>query len=124
VVMIHAGIELDQCPTPDQLSLVSTLVNAGADVVVGGHPHVLQGLTRVGGDVVDYSMGNFVFYDGSGPTAATGILTVDLGPGRNESERFSPAEMDSNGSPQLLTGSAAAAAVANVQGLDPGAGRC
>jgi hypothetical protein len=124
VVMMHAGIELDQCPTPDQLSLVSTLVDAGADVVVGGHPHVLQGLTRVGGDVVDYSMGNFVFYDGAGPTAATGVLTVGLAPGRSESDTFSPAEMDSNGSPQLLSGPAAAAAVANVDSLAPGAGRC
>ena len=124
VVMIHAGIELDQCPTSDQLSLVSTLVNAGADVVVGSHPHVLQGLTRVGGAVVDYSLGNFVFYAGSGPSAATGILTVRLGPGRTESDTFSPAEMDSNGSPQLLSGPAAGAAVANVESLAPGAGRC
>ena len=124
VAMIHAGTELDQCPTPDQLSLVSTLVNAGADVVVGGHPHVLQGLTTVGGDVVDYSMGNFVFYDGSGPSAATGILNVQLGPGRAESDQFIPAEMDSNGSPQLLTGLAAGASVANVESLAPGVGRC
>jgi poly-gamma-glutamate synthesis protein (capsule biosynthesis protein) len=123
VVMVHAGVELDQCPTPLQLGLTATLVNAGANVVVGAHPHVLQGLTKVGSAVVDYSLGNFVFYDSSPATDPTGLLDVTLRPGQSDYQ-FLPAMIDGNGSPQPLYGPAADAVRAEVASLAPGAGRC
>ena len=124
VVMIHAGIELDQCPTPDQKGLVQALVGAGADVVVGSHPHVLQGLQQLGSALVDYSLGNFVFYAGSAATNPTGLLSAELGPGGVDSYQFSPALMDATGSPQPLGGAAASSAVAHVVSLAPGNGVC
>ena len=43
VVFLHWGIELEQCPSSDQRALAKQLVAAGADVVVGGHAHRVQG---------------------------------------------------------------------------------
>src|SRR4029450_6082886 len=61
VVFLHWGIERSTCPTGDQQSLAQTLVEAGADIVVGGHAHRLQGGGRLGNAVVHYGLGNFAF---------------------------------------------------------------
>ena len=121
VVMIHAGIEQNPCPTPDQMSLISALVGAGADVVASSHTHVLEGLTRIGTTVVDYGLGNFVWYTGSGPS---GLLSVGLSHNGPPSYQFTPDAIDGNGSPQPLFGSAAGAVLSDVDSLVPGAGRC
>jgi poly-gamma-glutamate capsule biosynthesis protein CapA/YwtB (metallophosphatase superfamily) len=65
VVFLHWGVERATCPTGDQQSLAQTLVDAGADIVVGGHAHRLQGGGRLGNAVVHYGLGNFA--SGPGP---------------------------------------------------------
>ena len=62
VVFLHWGEELTGCPTARQRSLARQLVAAGADVVVGSHAHVLLGGGLLGRALVDYGLGNFVFY--------------------------------------------------------------
>ena len=61
VVMAHWGIERQACPEPHQRELAGAWVDAGADLVVGSHPHVLQGVERIGDAWVLYSTGNFAF---------------------------------------------------------------
>lgn len=51
------------------------LAEAGADLIVGDHPHVLQGIDRINGTPVFYSMGNFWF---NSKTMDTGLLKVDF----------------------------------------------
>ena len=53
-------------------------VRAGAQVVIGAHPHTLQPIRRQGGAIVAYSLGNFVFGAQSPETTTTGILELDL----------------------------------------------
>lgn len=60
-VILHWGHERHAYPTPDQVAAVSELVRAGARVVVGHHPHVLQGLRVIGKSVAAYSLGNCYF---------------------------------------------------------------
>ena len=124
VVMVHAGVELAGCPTPGQQALVSALVSAGADVVVGSHPHVLQAVVQTGSSLIDYSLGNFVWYTGSSQTSVTGLLSAELGSGGADSYGFAPAVIDGTGSPQPLYGPAAAGVLAGLASLAPGAGRC
>ncbi|HVA74114.1 MAG TPA: CapA family protein [Acidimicrobiales bacterium] len=124
VVMVHAGVELNQCPTADQYALTKALVGAGANVVVGSHPHVLQGLERIGSALVDYSLGDFVWYAGSPQIDVTGLLSVELGSAGADTYEFTPAVIDATGSPQPLTGAAASGALANLASLTPGSGRC
>ena len=60
VVSFHWGIEYTTTPLPEYPELARQLVEAGADVVLGHHPHVLQPVERIDGAVVAYSLGNFV----------------------------------------------------------------
>ncbi len=61
VVSLHAGVEYTDDPTAEQRSLARAAVDAGAVLVLGHHPHVLQGWERYRGGVIVYSLGNFVF---------------------------------------------------------------
>ncbi len=84
VVSFHWGIEYAPRPTERQRELAACAARAGADLVIGHHPHVLQGLqwlprTTRHGTLVAYSLGNFVF-DPLRPAAGrTVVLKVRLG---------------------------------------------
>jgi len=58
VVSCHWGTEDSHVVTPEQRRLARRMIVAGADVVLGHHPHVLQGVERFGTGVVLYSLGN------------------------------------------------------------------
>ncbi|MFD0674184.1 CapA family protein [Cohnella sp. GCM10027633] len=91
VVMVHWGEERKDLPNEFQKSLAYAFVDAGADLVVGSHPHVLQGFESYKGKWIAYSLGNFVFPGMSPPTTAeTGILTATCKPGGDCSLRFAP----------------------------------
>lgn len=61
VVLIHWGIERDETPQEYQRALARRYIDAGADLVIGSHPHVLQGIEYYKGKPIFYSLGNFVF---------------------------------------------------------------
>jgi poly-gamma-glutamate synthesis protein (capsule biosynthesis protein) len=61
VVMLHWGLEHYHCPAPQQRALAKKLVAAGADILLGHHPHVLQGEEWIDRALVSYSSGNFLF---------------------------------------------------------------
>jgi len=61
VLLIHWGLEEYSYPSPRQLSIARELISAGADIIIGHHPHVLQGLENIDGRLVAYSLGNFLF---------------------------------------------------------------
>ena len=61
VVLPHWGTQYTHLPEPIQRRVGRDLVRAGADLVVGGHPHWVQGVDAVGGVPVLHSLGNLVF---------------------------------------------------------------
>lgn len=61
VVYIHWGIERDEKPQEYQRALGKQILDAGADIVIGSHPHVLQGVEYYNGKPICYSLGNFIF---------------------------------------------------------------
>ena len=61
IVVMHWGSELATVPFPWQQSMARSFIDAGADAVVGGHPHVLQGIETYKGKTIAYSLGNFAF---------------------------------------------------------------
>jgi poly-gamma-glutamate capsule biosynthesis protein CapA/YwtB (metallophosphatase superfamily) len=61
VVSFHWGQEGSVTPHPNQVAAAHAAIDAGADVVLGHHPHVLQGIERYKQGVIFYSLGNFVF---------------------------------------------------------------
>jgi len=66
VVLPHWGWEYTDKISPDQERLGRLSIDAGADMVIGGHPHHVQGSEAYKGGYIFYSMGNLVF-DGPGP---------------------------------------------------------
>lgn len=60
IVALHWGLEKHTVPTPYQVSLARACIDAGADVVWGHHPHVLQGAELYKGKPILYSMGNLI----------------------------------------------------------------
>lgn len=79
VVYFHWGMERKATPTSRQRSFARTAFDAGATVVLGAHPHVLQPRERKGRRFVAWSLGNFVFTGTSTITRRTGILKLGLG---------------------------------------------
>lgn len=104
VVFLHWGVELAQCPSKDQRTLAKQLVAAGADVVVGGHAHRVQGAGRLGHGLVDYGLGNFIWYGTSELSSETGVLLVTVDGHRVAGYRWEPARIV-DGTPRPLAGS-------------------
>ena len=61
IVMMHWGSELDTVPKAWQQTMGRHFIDAGADAVVGAHPHVVQGIELYKGRYIAYSLGNFAF---------------------------------------------------------------
>ena len=61
IAYIHWGTELEVAPDWAQLDLAPKLANAGADVIIGDHPHILQKLDYIGDVPIIYSLGNYWF---------------------------------------------------------------
>ena len=68
IVSFHWGQEKETYPDDIQKSLAHTAVDNGADLVVGHHPHVLQGIEKYNGKNIVYSLGNFCFGGNSNPS--------------------------------------------------------
>ncbi len=82
IPFMHWGWEREPEPTERQRQLARLMIDAGADAVVGGHPHVTQGTETYRGKPIVYSLGNFVFDGFDLPAAKIGWLlqmTVDRG---------------------------------------------
>ena len=64
----HWGIERDHYPTGYQKELGKKCIDLGADLVIGHHPHVLQGIDQYKGKLIIYSLGNFSFGANKNPS--------------------------------------------------------
>ena len=79
IVNVHGGEEYRFTPTQSQRRLYEALCSAGADVVFGSHPHVLQPIEWYGKSLIVYSLGNFLFNGMEGMQGATESEIVRLG---------------------------------------------
>ena len=113
VVYLHMGTEKQLCPNQRQKDLARVLTEHGVDIVIGSHPHRLQGMGYLGDKFVAYSMGNFVFKANSPDGAATGVLLVTATGRRIDGFEFKPAVIR-NTIPYPLSGSAAQAALTTM----------
>lgn len=78
VVNFHWGVELANYPEIWQSELAYFTIDQGADVVVGHHPHVLQGAEIYKGRPIAYSLGNFIFGGNARSDYDTAVLKVSL----------------------------------------------
>lgn len=68
IVVFHWGNEKEESPDSNQTQLGRLAIDEGADLVVGHHPHVLQGIEKYKGRYIAYSLGNFCFGGNSYPS--------------------------------------------------------
>lgn len=61
IAYLHFGVEFFEYPTPHQVRLSRSLVDSGANLVIGHHPHVPQGFEHYKNGFIAYSVGNFIF---------------------------------------------------------------
>ncbi|MCY4391788.1 MAG: CapA family protein [Chloroflexi bacterium] len=78
VVLLHFGMEWEPEPSAAQREQARAAIDAGATLVIGSHPHVLQPLEAYGGGLIAYSLGNFVFDGFWDPANDSAILLVEL----------------------------------------------
>ncbi|MHA1252753.1 MAG: CapA family protein [Candidatus Helarchaeota archaeon] len=61
IVHLHFNYEYEQYPLPSQRKLCHEIIDNGADIIIGHHPHILQGIENYKGKLIAYSLGNFFF---------------------------------------------------------------
>lgn len=76
VVVLHWGLEYQEQPTPIQRGQAHQLIDAGADAIIGHHPHVIQKEEIYKGRPIFYSLGNFVFDQQKPPTCQSVIVRL------------------------------------------------
>ena len=103
VALPHWGTQYTNVPEPVQRYVARRLVAAGADLVVGGHPHWVQGMSTVDGAVVAHSLGNFVFdMDFMAETMAGVVLETVWWDGRLLAVEPVPYRMDATFTPRWV----------------------
>lgn len=92
IVYVHWGIERNTEPEAYERQLAEGYIDNGADIVVGSHPHVIQGIDWYNGRPIFYSMGNFIFYQ---TIDRTMILKVIVDEGAEARYQILPAKAES-----------------------------
>lgn len=105
IVSFHWGVEYQDDCNAEQVADARAAVDAGADMVLSHHPHVIQAVEYYKGRLIAYSLGDFVFDHYSRKTGESFVLDASLGPDGVTSARVSPVYLDSDGRPRFVKGS-------------------
>jgi poly-gamma-glutamate synthesis protein (capsule biosynthesis protein) len=61
IISLHAGMEFIDYPHPDHRKLCKKIASLGASLIIGHHPHVINGVEKYGDCLIAHSLGNFIF---------------------------------------------------------------
>ncbi|HHV57094.1 MAG TPA: hypothetical protein GXX50_04935 [Firmicutes bacterium] len=116
VVSLHGGREYAAEPDEAQIQAARGAIDAGADLVLGHHPHVVQRVERYRGRYILYSLGNFVF-DQWWSEATRESVVVRLLVGRSGVEKleFLPVYINKRAQPEPVRGAAAQSIAARLE---------
>ena len=115
VVYMHWGLENTLELNYLQKNQSADLANAGADLIIGDHPHILQNLDYVNGVPVIYSMGNYLF---NSKTLDTGLIEAKIGTEGLISWRFIPG-IQSNSTVRMAYGDEKSRIINFMQSISP-----
>lgn len=74
IASVHSGIEYVPEPESNKIKKMRELIDYGVDVVLGSHPHVIQGIEVYKGGIIAYSLGNFIFDQDWSKETSLGLL--------------------------------------------------
>lgn len=101
IVQTHWGVELETRPNPAQIPLGHELIDAGADIIFGGHSHRIQPLEIYKGKPIFWSLGNFVWPNFSAAGAQSGVAEVTVKPNGTIKAKLLDAYITAPGHPVL-----------------------
>ena len=101
LVSLHWGVENRIYPHPGQIKDAKRLINAGADAIIGHHPHVIQKMMFIEGKPVFFSIGNFVFDNSSPRQKKTVAVELTLKPNKEIKSKLYPVYIN-NCFPELM----------------------
>jgi poly-gamma-glutamate synthesis protein (capsule biosynthesis protein) len=102
IVYPHWGWEHEKMSSARQQYLAHLMIDSGADVIVGGHPHVTQNIEMYQGKPIFYSLGNFVFNGFDDEETTTGwALELTMSADSKIAWHIYTAKLDKNGTPHL-----------------------
>jgi hypothetical protein len=103
IVQLHTGNEYTFEPTEYAAGLMETAARAGADLVIGHHPHVAQGFAAIDGTLVAHSLGNLFFDQDRLETMLSFLARIDMAGGEPEAVRAIPVYIEDY-RPRLISG--------------------
>ena len=103
-VSIHWGDEFMDRPSIRQKQIAQMMTEMGAKLIIGHHPHVVQGIEKINGGLVAYSLGNFIFDSFLSCTKWSVILSVTMSGKEIIQWECIPIEKDNEHRPQLAIG--------------------
>jgi poly-gamma-glutamate synthesis protein (capsule biosynthesis protein) len=116
IAMPHWGAEYNAVPTFQQIALAQVAAEAGADLVVGNHTHVVQATGEIGGVPIFYGLGNFIFdQTWSVETTQGVILLVTFRGTEYIGYELIPTRVEGNGLVHLVEGAEKEAILARIQ---------
>ena len=118
VLSIHWGDEFMPRPSPDQIKMAHRWINCGATLIIGHHPHVLQGMEKYGDGIIAYSLGNFIFDMWTEDTKRSMALSVSFSKDKIERYSFIPVKINDEYQPEILTMEDAERAAQDILYLD------
>lgn len=117
VVLPHWGQQYTHEPVPAQETVAAALSKAGADLVIGGHPHWVQAVQFSSNKVVAHSLGNLVFdMDFSQQTQEGVLLELTYWGKTLKAARLTPYVIGNDFSPRVVTGTRAEQILADIRG--------
>jgi poly-gamma-glutamate capsule biosynthesis protein CapA/YwtB (metallophosphatase superfamily) len=99
IISIHWGIEYSEYPEAREIKLAHAIIKSGADVIIGHHPHIFQGIEVYEGKPIFYSLGNFIF--GSINENAMENILVEISFLKNKINSFSVYPINGNGNTKM-----------------------
>lgn len=103
IISLHWGLQFEKLPLPMYINFAHKLVEAGADLIIGHGPHVLQKIEKYKGKIIVYSLGNFIF-DQEGEPQKSMILKCNLSRNGIQNLRLIPVWINENYQPEILIG--------------------
>jgi poly-gamma-glutamate synthesis protein (capsule biosynthesis protein) len=105
IAYFHWGVEYTAVPDERQRSLAHAAVDAGADLVIGAHPHWVQTTERYKGKLIAYSLGNFVFDQMWSTETRRGVVaTFTFEDSQLVGVRYTPVLIEDYNQPRVATG--------------------
>lgn len=119
IITMHAGTEYQTEPNEQQIKFARAMIDAGADLIVGHHPHWVQQVEIYNDKPIIYSLGNLVFDQMWSVETQQGIIaTANFSGSKLQSLNFTPIKIFDYGQPQIITDEAEQKTILQRMGLN------